>query len=331
LPFLRRKLPHPTLCRIDMKKKKKKNKIKTKISAAMIKKMAFDCETIIAASAKADFNLSPVFKRNIAFRKAWDRGRLLRNIAGQASTAATVPEAEQSLELEKGSLSELIERDTEVGDVWRQRRLILIAEIKSALIKLAKEGKLSALKQIEAILRNELASGRMDLNHIPIKQMVEITGKTRQTIHDWYTRFGLTRNSDRTFDLAVFIRWYEDFVTKKTASPEGSPRDPLRTLKEKRLQMDLQRESGDLLGRSEVLAGLLARQQNLINNLNPSKAEELGSTCANKPPEKITEIINNFFFQVLRNQCNVPEQLRLPPEIADKFGEILNLIRPEGQ
>jgi hypothetical protein len=73
------------------------------------------------------------------------------------------------------------------------------------------------------------------------------------------------------------------------------------------------------------MAGIIARHQNLINALK-HKAEELARDAAGQPQAKIMEMLNDFFDGMLRQQCSVPEQLKLPADIAEQFSELLRKL-----
>ncbi len=303
------------------------------ISVKMVKRLAIEFESMAEAStaAKTKRPLNKLMTDYPVLRKAWDRGRFLRNLKELAATAVTIPEAEEALELEAGYLKKEMEEDREVADTWNQARLATTIEIKAALVTAAKEGKPTAIKNVARILRTEIAKTAADLAHVSIAQMIEITGKTRQTVHDWYTKYGLSRNSDKTFNLVQFFGWFEEFTIRKTRGA-GKPlalTDPLKAAKAEKLELDLAHQRDQLLDRGAVLAGQLARQQNLVNAIS-HKAEDLSMLCHGQPPEKITVILSSFFQDLRSQQCQVSEQLRLPPQAAETFRKLLEELRPEG-
>ena len=162
-------------------------------------------------------------------------------------------------------------------------------------------------------------------------EMVEITGKSRQTVHAWHAEYGLGRNSDGTFDLRVFIPWFAEFTLKKAnRGSKAVDHDPFKAAKTERLEMDLQKQKGRLLDRDMVMAGQLARQQLLVNALG-QRAEQLATICHGQPPEKIIQILNESFADIRRQQCQIPEQLRLGPEAVKSFIKLLESLKPEGQ
>lgn len=306
------------------------------LGASRIKLLALNYPDMTAAEAAAaemfgfDEPLAEYLKKNKDLAAAWERGRFLRHLKELASTAVTISEAENTLELQPGQLKKMIETDPEIAELWNGERLAVIVALKKAMVEKAKEGKLNAIKQIEYLLRNEIAGReQIDFKRVTITQLCELTGRTRQSVHDWYTKHGLNRNSDKTFDLYDFIPWYANFIITKKADAPGRPAagriDPLRDVRAQNLQLDLEHKRGQLLDRQQVIAGLLARSQTLINSLD-RKAEDLAALCNNRPMVKIIEILDNFFDDVRRQQCTVPEFLNLPEKAKEKYEELMELI-----
>lgn len=185
-------------------------------------------------------------------------------------------------------------------------------------------------QRVEEIIRQRLAGpGVKDYRKITLQQLTEITGKTRRTIYDWLKK-GLPRNADGTFDLGSFINWFEKYTIEKLPANVVEAINPLQAKKAERLDIDLARQRNQLLNRGEVMAGQIARHQTLINSLS-HKAEELALLANGQPQAKIAELLNGFFDEVLKQQCQVPEVLQLPEEKTKQFAELLNGLRPEGE
>lgn len=178
-------------------------------------------------------------------------------------------------------------------------------------------------QRVEDVLKTRFAGpAQDDYRNITLNQLTEITGKTRRTVYDWLKK-GLARNAEGTFNLPTFIHWFERYTVSKLPPQVVAAVNPLQAEKVKRLKMDLERQQGQLLDRGEVMAGQLARHQNLINSLT-HKAEDLAMLCNGQPQSKIAELLNSFFDELLSQQCHVPEQLRLPEKAAQQFSELLN-------
>jgi len=180
-------------------------------------------------------------------------------------------------------------------------------------------------ERVEAVLKSKFAGPiqtQKDYRNITFNQLVEITGKTRRCIYDWL-RKGLPRNADKTFNLSAFIHWFEKYTIEKLPAQVVASINPLAKMKADRLEIDLARQRNQLLERTEVMAGMLARHQNLLNSFS-HKAEDLALLCNGQPQAKITEILSSFFNEVLKRQCQVPEALCLPPNAAQQFSELLS-------
>ena len=321
------------------RKTKKTRRKRSPVSGRVVRHLAFECGSITEADAKlaekgVKGELAGLMEQFGYLAEAWERGVFLRELQQLAMTAVTIPEAEASLEMGTGELKKLLDEDAEVADIWNRARLNVTIEIKQAIVKQAIEGKPSAIKQIEMLLRQEIGRPRADLTRLSIGQMVELTGKTRQTIHDWVVKHGLGRNADRTFDLKVFVQWLEEFAVKKMNGSAGrfvgAETDPLKVAKTERLQLELEKQKGNLLDRNQVIAGQMARQQTLVNTLD-RKASDLAMLCQGQSAEAITKVLDGFFEDLRREQCQIPEQLQLPAAIAKKFRKLMDELRPEGE
>jgi len=314
------------------KLKKRKTKRQLPVSAAVLKKMAAEGMDFPAADAKirSRIPLATSLKRHPRLKKAWERGRLLFNIGQQAESGATIAEAEDALGLAGGELERLLAEDTEAADLWRQKRLECLREIRGILKTQAKEGKVSAINNFIKILRNELSSRTcIDFHHVSTTQFESELGVSRMNLSNWVNKQGLAKNSDGTIDLKVFIEWLSDYAVAKAARGAGGTNiDPLRTKRAQKLELDLRKQRGQLLERDAVMAGLLARHQTMLA-AHQRKTEELARLCLNQPFEKSKEIIAAGFAEIRREMCNTPEQLRLPDEAVEKFTELLDGLKSE--
>ena len=125
--------------------------------------------------------------------------------------------------------------------MWDQTQLNVYIDIKSALIDAAKEGKADAVRAVESFLLKEKEQPGFDPSHVTTLQLTELTGKARQRIHEWHTKLGLPRNADKTFDLSIFLSWYEEFLIDRASPEKGTPAvlDPLKQIKAERLKLEL--------------------------------------------------------------------------------------------
>lgn len=181
----------------------------------------------------------------------------------------------------------------------------------------------------DAIARKFPIIYKEDYRKVSLQQLVEITGRTRRTIYDWLKK-GLQRNADGSFYLPSFLIWFERYTIEKLPPKAVAAANPLQAMKAERLELDLARARNQLLDRGAVIAGQIARYQNLMNSLT-HKAEELALLCNGQPQAKMAELLNRFFDEVLQQQCQVPEELRLPEDAEKQFEKLLNSLRPEGE
>lgn len=285
------------------KRRAEKTAGRVPVSAAAVRALGIEASTLADAESrlKTRIPLAKVLAKRRKLREAWKRGRFLRNLRGLAATAATIGEAADALEIERDRLKEMLVTDREAADVWNQARLETTIQVKRAMVEKAKAGSPAAAKQVESILRSEIARPSVDFRRLTIAEMVEVTGKTRQTLHDWHIKGGLPRNSDKTYSLVEFVPWLEEFAARKVARGPGkaalATSNPLAAIKAEKMEVDLQRQRGELLDRREVLAGQIARHQNLLNSLN-RKNEELAMLCDGQDSAKIAQILQTFFEDV---------------------------------
>lgn len=311
---------------------------KSAISQAEIKQLAMECENMTQADFRKDHitrdtkSISEILDKHPKLKAAWDRGRFLRNLRDLARTGASVTQAAKKLRLANGRmLRAMIDEDIEVGDLWEQTRLEVYIEIKTAIIEAAKEGNINAVRAVENFLLEEKDSPEFDVSHITTLQLTELIGKTRMTIHDWYTKYGLPRNADKTYDLSIFFSWYEDFLLRKISPGEkpGTMMDPLRAMRAEKLKVELASHKNQLVDRNEVVIQQVAWCQNLIT-ICERNVEELARLCCNQPREKIREIHRVFFRELHSAAVNVPKALHLPAAQEKKLQKILQELKPTG-
>jgi len=164
-----------------------------------------------------------------------------------------------------------------------------------------------------------------------IFQLTEITGKTRQTIYDWHTKFGLPRNADKTFDLSIFLAWHEKFLLKKASMEKKMMAilDPLRAAKVEMIKLEIARLRNKLLDRSEIITGLVARTQ-IIKSHCERGVWELTRLCHGQTHKKIAEIHRKFFRDLYTKMSRIPRELRLPPAEEKQLVDFFQRLKGEG-
>jgi hypothetical protein len=317
------------------KKATKKKKARPPIDEAEVRRLGLECENMTEADAatRTRRSLSSLLRKYPQLRTAWDRGRFLRNLRGLARTGASVSEAAKKFGFANGRVLQtqtMLDEDEEVGDLWKQTQLELSIEIKSAIIDAAKEGKADAVRAVENFLLDEKEQPGTDLTRISILQLVELTGRARQTIHDWYTKFGLPRNADKTFDLSIFLAWFEEFLLKKAAVEKGPAvaLDPLKAMKAEKLKVELARHRNEILDRNAVMISLVAWAQHIVSFCDRGNVE-LSRLCVGQPRDKIIEIHKRFFQDLHAETARVPKELNLPEDKEKELVAFMNSLKPE--
>lgn len=320
------------------KKPAKRKKSRLPVSVAEVTRLGLECQSLTAAGAEIRTaagkrprrSLREYFKKYAPLKEAWRRGRFLRDLGGLARTVVTVSEAARKLKLASGKeLREILDGDDEAADIWEQNRLDVFIETKSAFVELAREGNQAAIKAVEWLLREQApGTGGGDFKRVTTAELVAITARTRQTVHDWVTKFALPRNADKTFDLTEFVAWFERFVLVK-AGKESRPAtmNPFQARKAELMDIEIDRQKARLLDRQEVLAGIAARYERLVHARR--KIDELAAECAGLDRERIADICGRFFDEIISFQKQDFEELRLPEPALEKFCECLAIIRKD--
>ncbi len=315
------------------KKTKKKRKARPPIDEAEVRRLGLECEHRTEADAATSTRkpLAEIFRKHPQLRKAWDRGRFLRNLRIMARTATSITDAAKKLGLASGQvLRSMIDEDQEVGDLWNQTRIGVYDEIRTAIVEAAKEGKPDAYRIVESSLQDEKERPEFDPSRITKLQLVEITGKTKRTITTWLDKFGLPRNADKTFDLGMIWAWYEEFLLKK--APAGKEPavilDPLKAMKAEKLRVELARHRNEVLDRNEVMISLVAWAQHIVSFCDRGNVE-LSRLCVGQPREKIIEIHKRFFQDLHADTARVPKELHLPDDKEKELVAFMNSLKPK--
>jgi len=316
----------------EKKKVAKRKKKRLPIGRARMRQLALDSEDMTHADATVDLKmpLVKILRIHPQLRAEWKRGRFLRDVKLIASKSDSVSQAALKLGLPSGqALRDMLATDAEVADIWNAGQLQLYVATKDRIFALADGGTSWAVRIVDSFLRSrderQLQSG--DLTRVTSKQLTELTGKTDQTIYNWRTKYGLTRNADKTFDLHIFFPWLEEFVLQKMAHGKdpADALDRLKAAKTEKLQMEIAAHRGRLLDRAEVLMGLTSWVQN-VHMFCSRKTEELARLCYGQPRGQVMEILKRFFAELETEMVKVPAELRLPESLEKQFVELLKLL-----
>lgn len=308
------------------------------MSPARIKLLGLTCESI----AEAQIQLNPdanngmiitkLLANNKKLNEAWLRGRFLRNVRGLAATGTEKTVAAERLGLDgQGALENLLSSDIEAADTWQQAKDDAFIKLRFSFMKSAMDGNQAAIKAMSDILKAEHIKEQAGINlkKLPLKIMLEVLGKHKSTLHYWRVSCGMPVNEDGTYDLAMFLAWYRRFFEGKGTKQkpaEETELDPLKAAKAKRLQMEIDKQRGQLLDRDEVVGGIIARHQILLTwaKHNP---DALGRLCQGQKASRITELIKKAIDNLLKDLCNIPPELQLPPATEKKLTKILKELK----
>lgn len=322
--------------RIPWKRRdRRKKKARPPVPAAVIKRLAFESVSLAHADIRVDCerSLSEVLDEWPPLAAAWVRGQLLRNLQGFAGAIMTVSQSAKKLGFENGQeLRQLLDTDNEINDLWEQTRLDTVLAAKRALVTSAKAGNQAAIRSVEVFLRDEVTgpARAASFESVPINQLAELFLVARQTIHEWYTKQGLPRNTDGHFDLATTIKWWQEFNLRKLAPTRGAVSlvDQGVQVKNQRALAALQKELGELLDRPAVINRLVSILQSMIVELD-RLVRDIAPLLANKPITHIDAILTKFRAEFIQKQRNAPEELRLPDNAATAFMKFYRVLCPD--
>jgi phage terminase Nu1 subunit (DNA packaging protein) len=261
-------------------------------------------------------------------RKSFGGSRLGSEVNKLAMSGCDHEQAADALGLTEADLRQRLSSNPRLARKWREGRLRLILTLKASLLKAAQAGKVSAIRQLEGVLRAELSGGstkQPDFNHVPTSELCEIVGVTRRTLDRWRTQHGLKRSADRTYDLAEVFAWLESYYAQKHQAGDDQG-DDLRRVKAERLRAELAEKRGELLDRQEVICGLIARHQILIRWARQN-FDELGRLCQGQKAERIEEILKKSFDQLKKELCNVPSELQISGEPEKHLKRCLETLK----
>lgn len=306
-------------------KPRKPAKAQPPLTKAMVKAWGFDCENMTAAALNYKGNLVGRLERSGPLRQAWQRGRFLRDISQLAAVGMTKAEVAVRLDIELAAFEDML-IGPEAADIWTRAQIETLVQLKTGILESAMQGKGPALKSFERILQDDRPASSLDVYRMTEKQMLAVTGVTRQTLHTWVTEKALSRNSDKSFDLRVFIRWFEGFSQRKVnVNPKVASEDEMRNIKTADLKRKLDAELGKLLDREEVIAGLVARQQ-WENQFYDQNIESVCQKCGPLPPAGVREILDKFHDQRRLELSKVNIELQLGDKLQAEFEKFLKKI-----
>lgn len=309
---------------------------------ALARRLGYKCRDMAAADMvlhrfrpRLRGTFAGYYKKYPAIKDSFDRGLLLALLADAARGIQTVSQAARQIGFDSGrELRELLDSDIEVNSVWTQSRIKTAARAKKALVKAAEDGNQAAIRAVEHLLAEEgegRPSGNVNIKNMGISETADLFGVTRQTVHQWYTKYGMPRNADGSVNIQDAVRWYEGFVKAKSldSAAAASTPDALRDLKAEQMKLNIAHRKAELLDRAEVVAGLAGRWQKITAAFR-YRGRELASLVHNQSIDAAAKIIENFFAELQESWLEVPEFLLLDEKAGKMFVEFMEAIKQDG-
>lgn len=266
------------------------------LAGARVRKLGLDFESITDADAHLGrrWDLPAILTARPDLYAEWKRGQLLRNLRRLASVGATRHEAAHDLDLPLEDFEALVSKDLEAAEIWNSGKLETAVRVKQSLLDNAMEGKAQAIKQLENVLRSEIAHAQFNVHRVAEPLVCEIFAVTRQTLNNWHREKGCPRNAgETTYDLPAMVRWYEGYVVTRTGPQAPAAVNPLQAVKAERLELELRARRGELVDIESVRAGLLARERALLSVLEHRPAE-LAQMLEGKTRQQIRPALEKF-------------------------------------
>lgn len=322
-------------------KRGKRPRAKLPVSAVRVRGAALVHDTIAEAAAALDVDppLDQCLTAHPALQDAWERGQFLRRLGELASVPATVSEAAKDLGIDPRELRRLLDTDRIARDLWDERRFRLRIEGKRALVELVKGGQVSAtgIARIERVLNENLGiepqkAPGTDLTRVPQKDLVDLLGVSRVTLHDWYLNKGLPRNGDGSYNLRDVVPWWRRYIEDKiiTSGPKVSlpgGETPTQRIKRRRIELEVAEVEGRLWRREDVIDHWIGLAQIAANTLSRQTAIEHGHQLAGRTAEEVTRALEKLFARLRRDLASPPRTVILPEAVRPLYTELVATLQ----
>ena len=270
------------------------------LTPARVRKLALDWENITSADASLgrQWDLPAMLAASAELHAAWRRGRLLRDLRRLASVGATRHEAAHDLGMALEDFEALVSEDLEAAEIWNSGKLETAIRVKESLLAAAEAGKAQAIKQLENVLRSEIAHAQFNVCRVPEPLVEAIFGVTRQTLNAWHREKGLPRNAgETTYDLPAMVRWYEGFVRARAGIVPAAEKGPT-ALEQQRL-LDLEVRRGQLVDKGAVESGWAVRARALASILERIP-DQYAAAAAGKTKQQLQPMFKSLCDDIRR-------------------------------
>jgi hypothetical protein len=329
------------------------NPIPYTLSAASLKLLAFEgksiaeCETLLSEELKVKseklnkkkksktnhsslctINLNEIFEKDARLKASWERGRFLRALADLAESNLTIVEVEAEMKKNHflkpdDQLQQIFTDDNEVSDTFNQARHKHIIEVQRIIKDNLHKASPAAIRAYKALFSNPSAT-QAEFSRVTTKQMMDMTGYSRQMLeYEGPKKYSLPRNSDGSFNLAVFIPWLMEHIKNTRQGVKVTEPETLRNKKAEMLDIELKERLGSLLPRDAVMAGILGRHQ-LMLAMFDKFIEKVPGLAENQPIERIRQVLIDSFIEIRNEMAKAKIELKLNDEQQAEFVRFLN-------
>jgi len=282
--------------------------------------------------AEAELKLSPgVLGALLAERKkagaAWRRGETLFILGDLAVKGSSPAEVAAALEITEADLQKKLTTDPELASIWSRGRAAIRRDIRQALLDAAKNGKIGPIERLLTELAEVQPDG-FDVHAVSQKQIVEVFGVTRGTVHNWGREDPpMPRNADGTYPLPEVVKWWHLFQLTKTGGThsKNDSQELLRQERRESIRLANAQKRGELLNRREVMLGMIGRVQ-IVATAMAAKPAVWAPMFQGKPAAAIREILEEEIPLVLREMTDRKVELKLTGEEQDIFNKLIRKL-----
>ena len=281
-------------------------------------------EAAVVIGVTAD-QLTGLLRDRPKVAQAWERGRLVYNVEQLARTGSSYEEAETYLKMAAGEFEVLVTRDPELHDTWRQARVAAAQAVAVTMYKNAQEGGVQAAKSmLERLSRDAGGAREVNFLALSVNDTSKAFGMSRQTLHAWKTK-GAPCNADGSFHLPALVRWRINQVmldAGPAAGGESETAGGYRKMKTRLLEVQYNKELGELLDRRSVIAGLVNRVRHQTSVMD-ADTKALAAAMEGKSVQQVAGILTKRFAAYRKAMADVPDELQLPPDAKERLARLL--------
>lgn len=328
-------------------KKCKATKVRDRLSRenlTEIKRLGMEYENLTLAEAKgviAGRSIVTLVASNVKAAEAWRRGQFLRACLMLAENTPLYDAAKYLTQHHLGpfesgkELKDTIDRDSELNNIWYQRRLAARIATRSGMQSAVNSGHAnpSTVAAVERFLRDadEEGDGKSkDWYMVSLKQLETLVGTTRQTLWRWRDEPGMPvigQGQTARVDLRKFIPWYADQIAKRSRGEKQSALNPLQHQKAQVMAIELKEQMGELVSDTAWIAWSTAVLQAIIGTF--SDLTQMANDMAHKGPEELSEALQRLQDDLAGHLHQIPDELKLSDGSKAKLMEFYGSLQAD--